>query len=166
MEWGRAVWERRLRGLACCGTQGFCSWQVGQAFTVKMTLMSACCSHATRECASRMSPAKATPASVGPDLWWVLLSTPSHPPHSLSSSSSPEVIWEGNNPVCRSPVKYLPYACCCSVWPLNILDIFSNGKPCGFLVTTAPGEKRRCHLWCPWIKHLLHLSSLSIMFSV
>ncbi|KTG34460.1 hypothetical protein cypCar_00012176, partial [Cyprinus carpio] len=42
--------------------------QVGQAFTVKMTLMSACCNHATRECASRMSLAMATPASVGLDL--------------------------------------------------------------------------------------------------
>lgn len=54
---------------AHCGTLGFCSWQVGQAFTVKMTLMSACCNHATRECASRMSLAMATPASVGLDLW-------------------------------------------------------------------------------------------------
>lgn len=48
---------------------GFCSWQVGQAFTVRMTLMSAFHSPATRGYALRMIRDTATPVSVILDLW-------------------------------------------------------------------------------------------------
>lgn len=48
---------------------GFCSWQVGQAFTVRMTLMSAFHIPASRGYAFRMIQAIATPVSVGLDLW-------------------------------------------------------------------------------------------------
>lgn len=67
-------------------------WQVGQAFAVRMTLMSACRSHATRGCASRTNQATATPVSVSRDLWWVASSsssassTSSYPPSFPSSS--------------------------------------------------------------------------------
>ncbi|KAF7652448.1 hypothetical protein LDENG_00096610 [Lucifuga dentata] len=43
--------------------------QVGQAFTVRMTLMSAFHSPASRGYAFRMIQAMATPVSVGLDLW-------------------------------------------------------------------------------------------------
>lgn len=49
---------------------GFYSWQVGQALTVRMTLMSAFHSPATRGCVFRTIQAMATPVSVVLDLWW------------------------------------------------------------------------------------------------
>lgn len=48
---------------------GFYSWQVGQALTVRMTLMSAFHSPATGGCVFRTIQAMATPVSVVLDLW-------------------------------------------------------------------------------------------------
>lgn len=49
---------------------GFYSWQVGQALTVRMTLMSAFHSPATRGYVFRTIRDMATPVSVVLDLWW------------------------------------------------------------------------------------------------